>query len=125
MVPEFKFEHVIYQLTESVLSSEGLLYAYQKCMNFMHLRTRQDLGITIVVSPKWLMICALTGPYVTSSSGIPCFLDGYAFCGLVNMQTVNETWPATAGANSEKLTVLEAMDLSTKTEGLVSMLESH
>lgn len=125
MVPEFQFEHVIYQLTESVLSSEGLVYAYSKCMNFLHLRTRQELGLTCVVTPKWLMLCVMTEPYTESSSGLPCYLDGFAFTGLVNMQTVQKTWPATAGIDDAELSVLEAFERSCKTEKTVSALESN
>jgi hypothetical protein len=51
----------------------------------MHLRTRQDLGLTVVITPKWMLLAALTNPYVVSPSGLPAYLDGYAFTGLVNL----------------------------------------
>ena len=108
-----------------MLSNEGLVYAYSKCMNFLHLRTRQELGLTCVVTPKWLMLCVLTEPYTQSADGFPCYLDGYAFTGLVNLQTVPKVWPATAGIADEELTVLEAFERSCKTEKTVSALESN
>jgi hypothetical protein len=96
MLPQFKFDHAIYMLTESSLSSEGLVYAYQKIVTFMQLRQKQNLGLTIIVTPKWMFVAALTEPYVKNASDIPVYLDGFAFCGLVNLQTVEPVWPATA-----------------------------
>ena len=122
MVPEMGFEHVIYMLTENVLSSDGLIYAYQKCSNFMHLRTRQDLGLTVVVTPKWMMLCALTGPYMVNPAGLPSYLDGFAFMGLVNLQNVEKQWPRTADSQEQQIGVLEAFEKSTRTEKVTSML---
>lgn len=104
------------------MSSDGLSYSYQKCANFMHLRTRQDLGLTVVITPKWMMLCALTNPYVVSPSGLPAYLDGYAFTGLVNLQNVEKQWPQTADSEELQIGVLEAFEKSTKTEMAASGL---
>ena len=125
MIPEFKFEHVIYMLTENNLSCDGLSYSYQKCANFMHLRTRQDLGLTVIITPKWIMLCALSGPYVVSPSGLPSYLDGLAFTGLVNLQTVEKQWPRTADDEEEKIGVLDAFEKSTRTRPVSSAFASQ
>ncbi len=124
MVPEFHFEHVIYMLTESVLSSDGLIYAYQKCSNFMHLRTKQDLGLTVLVTPKWMMLAVLTAPYLVHPSGLPSYLDGFAFTGLVNLQNVEKQWPRTADSAVQQIGVLEAFEKSTRTEKVTSVLQA-
>lgn len=49
----------------------------------MQLKNRQNLGLTIVVTPKWLFVSVLSDFYV-KSNGVPVYLDGFAFCGLVN-----------------------------------------
>ena len=119
MVPEYKFDHVIYQLTESNLTADGLIYAYQKAATFLQLRTRQNIGITVLISPKWLMIAALTAPYTHSLEGLPAYLDGLAFTGIVNLQTTKKQWPATAGIDDIQQTIMDAFNVSTKTEKMI------
>ena len=104
-----------------MLSSDGLTYAYSKCASFLQLRTKQDLGMTVVLTPKWIMLCALTGPYMVAPSGLPSYLDGFAFTGLVNLQNVEKQWPRTAESEEQKIGVREAFDKSTKTDKVISM----
>lgn len=40
--------------------------------------------------------------------GVPIFLDGFAYSGIVNIQTVYQKWPATAGIGEESHTILGA-----------------
>jgi hypothetical protein len=40
--------------------------------------------MTIIVTPKWMFIAALNGPY-TTFRGMPVYADGYAYAGLINM----------------------------------------
>lgn len=113
MIPEYQFDHCIYQLTESVLTEEGLIYAYNKCMNFLRLKSRPDTGLTVLLSPKWIFVSLLTQPYATNSNDCPVYLDGFAFAGLVNLQTIDKTWPATAGLQDDSLTVIGSLEEST------------
>ncbi len=69
-----------------------------------------------MVTPKWMMVAVLSGPYITSAEGIPAFLDGFAFTGIVNLQTVAKEWPATAGIEDRQINILEAFEASTRTE---------
>ena len=43
-----------------------------------------------------MFVAPLTGPY-TTYQGLPVYADGYSYLGLVNIQVVEEEWPATAG----------------------------
>jgi len=67
MLPEYQFDHCVYQMTESILTEEGLVYAYTKAMNFLRLNERPDVGVTVIISPKWIFMAVLTQPYITSS----------------------------------------------------------
>jgi hypothetical protein len=78
-------------------------------MGFLQLRSRQEVGITVIVSPKWMFVGLLTNPYTTNSNGSPVFLDGFSFSGLVSLQTVDKTWPCTAGLEKHDLTITEAI----------------
>lgn len=64
------------------------------------------------------MIAALTNPYTTTLEGIPAFLDGLAFTGIVNLQTTSKQWPATAGIDDSQVSIIDAFKVSTKTEKL-------
>ena len=85
MIPEFRFDHVVFQITDNVLTEEGLDYAYQKCMKFLRLYEKPEVGITLLLSPKWLFLSILTNPYTHSDHEFPCYLDGFAFAGMFNI----------------------------------------
>lgn len=109
MLPEYQFDHCVYQMSESSLQEEGLTYGYNKCMNFLRLKQRPDVGLTVLISPKWMFVGVLTAPYCINSNECPVFLDGFSFAGLVSLQTVEKTWPATAGLERQECTVMEAI----------------
>jgi len=113
MIPEYKFDHCVYMITEKNASEEGLTFAYNKCLGFLKLKDRQEVGVTVMVSPKWMFVGLLTNSYTTNSNGSPVFLDGFAFSGLVSLQTVDKVWPATAGLVNDELTIMEAINKST------------
>jgi len=118
MIPEYKFEHAVYMITESKLSEEGLTFGYNKCAGFLRLKQRPDVGVTVIVSPKWMFVGVLTNAYTTNSNGCPVFLDGFSFSGLVSLQVVEKTWPATAGLEDNEFTVMEAIQKSTFIESV-------
>lgn len=82
-------------------------------MNFLRLKDRPDQGVTVLLSPKWIFVSVLTQPYATNSNGCPVYLDGFAFAGLMNLQTIEQKWPATAGLEDDKIHVLGAFEKST------------
>ena len=101
VLPEFDFQHVIYKLTEASLSSEGLVYSYTKCAVFLGLKDDEQSGVTMVLTNKWMMVAQLAKPYMENSQGYPCFLDGFAYTGLVQLQDVEKEWPVTANGAAE------------------------
>lgn len=109
MIPDYKFDHCVYMITESKISEEGLTFAFNKCRGFLRLKQRPDVGLTVLVSPKWMFVGILSNAYTTNSNDCPVFLDGFSFAGLVSLQTVDKTWPATAGLENDELTVMEAI----------------
>lgn len=38
MLPEYQFDHCVYQITEANLTEEGLVYGYNKCAGFLRLK---------------------------------------------------------------------------------------
>jgi hypothetical protein len=50
MLPEFNFDHVLYELSDSQFNEAGLLYAYGLCRDFLRLKVRAELGFTAIVS---------------------------------------------------------------------------
>jgi hypothetical protein len=90
----------------------------------LQLRAKQDLGLTMVLTPKWIMLCVLTGPYMVGPSGLPSYLDGFAFTGLVTIQNSEKQWPRTADSDEQKIGVLEAFDKSTKLDKIISVAKN-
>ena len=113
MIPQFNFDHAVFMLTESQLSAEGLVYAYQKIVNFLQLRSRQELGLTVIITPNWIFVAVLVGPYMNGNNDVPVYLDGLAYCGLVNLQSVEAVCPETALGTNEQLKVTESIKKST------------
>jgi hypothetical protein len=92
---EYKFPHAVI-IHESGLKPETLLQEYRKLFTYLKLDQQPDVGLTLIVTPKWMFIAPLVGPY-TVYQGLPVYLDAYAYLGIVNVQVVEEEWPATAG----------------------------
>lgn len=109
MLPEFEFRHVFYKLTEASLSSEGLVYSYTKCALYLNLKDEDHSGVTMVLTNKWMMVAEIGGPYMESASGMPCFLDGFAYTGLVQLQKVETEWPMTAKGQAVQKKVFESL----------------
>ena len=72
------------------------------------------MGITLIVSPRWLFVSILTQPYTTTANGNPVYLDGFDFAGLLSLQTAEVTWPATAGLEDQTISITEAFARSVK-----------
>ena len=65
VIPEFRFLHGIFKITPSELNADGLTYAFTKLSSFLGLKSRQEDGLTIVVSPQWMFVATLNNAYHT------------------------------------------------------------
>ena len=83
---EFAFPHAV-ALHESALKAEPLIATYRKCYMLLNLDRTPDAGITLIVTPKWMFVATLTAPY-TQHNGMPVYVDGYAFTGILNVQVI-------------------------------------
>jgi hypothetical protein len=64
ILPEFNFKHVLYFITELAITPEGLIYAYTKCSTFLNVSSLEQEGMTLLVSPKWVMMVPLKDAYM-------------------------------------------------------------
>jgi len=87
---------------------------YSRCSMFLQLRNRPNVGVTVLLSPRWMFVTLLTQPYVTAPNGNPSYLDGFDFAGIVSLQETSDTWPATAGLDVNRISIFEAFEKSTK-----------
>jgi hypothetical protein len=111
ILDEFNFPHAV-ALHESALKAEPLIATYRKCYMMLNLDRHADVGITIIVTPKWMFVATLTGPY-TQHNGMPVYVDGYAYTGIINVQNTERDWPATAGlVEKTELTPFEILEAS-------------
>ena len=67
------------------MSSEGLLYSYTKCAVFLNLKENDNSGVTVLLTPKWMMVTLVNKPYMETKEGYPVYLDGFAYAGLVQV----------------------------------------
>jgi len=112
VLPEYKFKHVIYKLSDKSLSQESLIYSYNKAAMFLGLKENDTDGITMLLTPRWMMITMVTKPYMETKEGLPVYLDGFAYAGLVQLQEIEKDWPSTAAVgDTEQMSVFQAMGL--------------
>jgi len=53
----------MYLITELAITPEGLMYAYTKCAAFLGIKDMKDEGMTLLVTPKWIMIVPMKDAY--------------------------------------------------------------
>lgn len=94
-VDEYHFPHACI-IHETSLKPEALIQEYRKLFTYLKLDAQPEVGLTLIVTPKWMFIAPLVAPY-TVFRGLPVYADAYAYLGIVNVQVVEEEWPATAG----------------------------
>ena len=86
MIPEYDFEHCICSLNPQDWADEnGLQSVYMKCAEFLRFKSRPDVGMTVLIAPRWMFVCLVTQPYAHTSHGNPVYLDGLSFAGLVTL----------------------------------------
>jgi hypothetical protein len=49
----------------------------------LKLKDTPDYGLTVLVTPKWIMAIPIKNPYISNREEIPVYLDGFAYTGLV------------------------------------------
>ena len=113
MISEYTFDHVCYELSESQTSETGFQYSFNLCRDFLRLRTRPEVGLTVIVSTRWIFVSVITQPYTFSEHGYPVYLDGFSFAGLVSLQNPVPKWPATAGLVDTSPSIFNALSSST------------
>jgi hypothetical protein len=102
MVDELPFEHAVF-LFDS-LNIDSVMHGYRKAYGFLKLNDHYDSGLTVVVSPNWMFVTRLYQAYhyekmlpglkgTELESGVPVYLDGFAYAGIINLQTVIQSWP--------------------------------
>lgn len=74
---------------------DGITFSYKKLINFLDIASKPDLGLTLVISPNWMFMTTIVGPYHIDNSvnipgaelesGLPVYLDGFAYCGIINL----------------------------------------
>ena len=121
LIDEFKFDHAIFQIGNGEFTTEGLQYGYKKLYNFLGLHKKTDAGLTVIVTQKWMYMSVVHQPYhreqeidlpeSKQDGGVPVYLDGFAYAGILNLQTCIQNWPATAGIGAKQHSILGALKL--------------
>jgi hypothetical protein len=94
------------------MAAEGLKYAYKKISDFLRLSELAPMGVglTVIVTPVWMFVGILSEPYhVEPATELPLYLDGFAYAGIYNLQSIKQVWPATAGLSYRKYRALESL----------------
>jgi hypothetical protein len=82
------------------LTADMLADAYKKCFTHLNMEEEPTTGFTVLASPNWVFVAPLTAPYICKDSN-PVYLDGYAYAGILDIQTISQVWPATAGLRDD------------------------
>lgn len=126
MIPEFQFDHCFYQLTRENLVNDPatqMSEVYKRAADFLRLNTKPNVGITCIVSPRWMFVGILTQPYAAAPNGNPVYLDGFDFAGLVSLQDTLISWPGTAGLEDQTISIMQAYANSTKVTSIMDAEE--
>ena len=66
MIPEFAFDHALFQLSKDNFTRDAgvaMKETFSRIEGFLHLGSKPNVGITVVISPKWFFVAILTQPY--------------------------------------------------------------
>lgn len=119
LIDEYPFEHAVF-LFES-LNIESVMHGYRKAYGFLKLNEKYDAGLTIVLTPNWMFVTRVYSPYHLETmmpglsgadleEGVPVYLDGFAYAGIVNLQDVIQSWPeSTGGVPAKKHEVISSL----------------
>jgi hypothetical protein len=56
--------------------------------------------VTVLITKKWMFVSLLEKPYMVKGD-YPCYLDGFAYSGFVQLQQVDMEWPETVGTAAQ------------------------
>lgn len=95
LIDEFTFPHCVFMLANNEMNADGCMYGYNKMAQFLQIDKKKHLGVTLILTPKWMFMSLIERPYHYESlldipgskaeNGVPLFLDGYAFNGVFNI----------------------------------------
>jgi hypothetical protein len=95
LIDEYPIDHAIYQIGDGEFNTEGLQLGYKKLYNFCGLGRKPNAGLTVIVTKSWMFMSVLTQPYhretdielpePTQDGGVPVYLDGFAYAGILNL----------------------------------------
>ena len=98
LIDEFRYPHCVFPLGNTELNPEGLKYGYNKMANWLQLSKKVNVGVTLIVTPKWMFLAPIERAYhyeteldipgAKLEDGVPVYLDGFAYGGIMNIQTV-------------------------------------
>ena len=98
LIDEYRFDHAIFQLGVGEFTAEGLQYGYKKLFNFLGLHKKLNSGLTVIITQRWMFMSVVHQPYHRESTidlpeahqdgGVPVYLDGFAFSGILNLQDI-------------------------------------
>lgn len=98
LIDEYRFPHSVFQLGKEEMNGEGLKYGYMKMAQFLELSKKQNCGLTLILTPQWMYLSLIERPYhyeteldvpgAKCENGTPVYLDGFAYGGIINLQTV-------------------------------------
>ena len=113
LINEYDFPHAIYEIPQNDMTSDGLMAAYRKITNFLGFKDKLDMGVTCIVTPNWMFVATIQGPYHTQLDAddreIPVYHDGFSYAGIVNIQNIEQAWPATAGIGHQQHGILDSL----------------
>ena len=135
LIDEYQFDHAVYQIGDGEFNVEGLQLGYKKLHNFVGLNKKPNAGLTVIVTQRWMFMAILHQPYhrekfidlpePEQDGGVPVYLDGFAYSGILNLQDMIQQWPATAGINVKSQTILGALELQgEETENPIDYFET-
>jgi hypothetical protein len=71
------------------MAPDVLKHNYNKMQTFLgmgELTTKFGVGATLIVTPVWMFLGAITQPYhVNPSTEIPLYLDGFGYAGILGL----------------------------------------
>jgi hypothetical protein len=98
LIDEFTFPHCVFKLASNEQNTDGFKYGFQKMAQFLRVDKNKNLGMTVVITPSWMFMALIEKPYhyenlmdipgANSENGVPVFLDGFAYNGVLNVQPV-------------------------------------
>ena len=90
------------------------------------MKEKPHLGVTLVIAPQWMFLATIANPYHREQhlgiegkdleGGVPVYLDGFAYSGILNIQTIVQQWPATAGLGHQEHTIFGSLETQANEE---------